>query len=192
MKGLKLSKISWLILSAGLFLVVLVSLGVTRSGQLSEQNRLENELSISTARVEKIEVTDMRPQLDELLRRVGDAESQRNEAAARLDQMIESVDVTDKFFAIAGHNNVQIGTISNSQLSSQSISGVNCVTISIGASISGDISDVIDFIISLNDGYTTGYVKSAQISTNVESSDNSTTTAPATATIQMIVYSYKG
>jgi len=189
MKGLKLSKTSWLILSAGIFLVILVSLGVTRSGQLKEQNRLEEELSISTLRVEKIEVTDMRPQLDELESRLDEAESQRNEAAARLNQMIDSVDVTDKFFAIAGYSNVQINTLSNSQLSLQKVNGVNCATISIGASISGDISDITDFIISLNDGYTTGYVQSAQISTGGESSDNNTSAA---ATIQMIVHSYEG
>ncbi len=193
MKGLKLGKTSWLILSAGIFLVILVSLGVTRSGQLKEQTRLEEELTISTARVEKIEVTDLRPQLDELERRLVEAESQRSEAAARLNQMIDSVDVTDKFFAIAGHSNVVINTISNSLLSSKSINGVNCATISIGASISGDISDIIDFIISLNDGYTTGFVQSAQINTSVESSDNGTPApAPATTSIQMIVYSYEG
>ena len=189
MKGLKLSKTSWLILSAGIFSVILVSLGVTRSGQLKEQNRLEEELTISTVRVEKIEMTDMRPQLDELERRLVEAESQRSEAAARLNQMIDSVDVTDKFFAIAGHSNVVINTISNSLLSPQSINGVNCATISIGAGISGDTSDIIDFIISLNDGYTTGYVQSAQINIGDESSDNNTL---ANASIQMIVYSYEG
>jgi hypothetical protein len=191
MKGIKLSKISWLILSAGLFLVILVSLGVTRSGQLKEQNRLEEELSISTARVEKIETTDMRPELDEALRRVDEAKSQRDEAAQRLNQMIESVDVTDKFFAIAGHNNIQVNTLSNTQLSSESVNGVNCATISIGASVSGDISDIMDFIISLNDGYTTGYVQSVQINTSVETSDNNTPT-PTTANLYMVIYSYEG
>jgi hypothetical protein len=191
MKGIKLSKISWLILSAGLFLVILVSLGVTRSGQLKEQNRLEEELSISTARVEKIETTDMRPEVDEALRRVDEAKSQRDEAAQRLNQMIESVDVTDKFFAIAGHNNIQVNTLSNTQLSSESVNGVNCATISIGASVSGDISDIMDFIISLNDGYTTGYVQSVQINTSVETSDNNTPT-PTTANLYMVIYSYEG
>jgi hypothetical protein len=133
----------------------------------------------------------MRPEVDEALRRVDEAKSQRDEAAQRLNQMIESVDVTDKFFAIAGHNNIQVNTLSNTQLSSESVNGVNCATISIGASVSGDISDIMDFIISLNDGYTTGYVQSVQINTSVETSDNNTPT-PTTANLYMVIYSYEG
>ncbi len=190
MKRIKISKISWLILSAGLFLVIMVSLGVTRSSQQKDQNRLEEELNLSTTRVDKIETEDMRPQLEDIQHRVDEAESLCIEAAQRLDQMIENVDVTDKFFAIAAHHDVQIDAMSNSRLSSQAVNGVELITASLGASVSGETSDIVDFIISLNDGYTTGYVQSAQININSESNDDGTTTT--TANIQMIVYSHEG
>ncbi len=189
MKRIKVSKITWLILSAGLFLVIMVSLGVTRSSQQKEQNRLEEELILSTARIEKLETAEMRPQLEDIQRRVNEAKSQCIEAAQRLDQMIESVDVTDKFFAIAAHHGIQVDTMSNSRLSSQVVNGVELITATLSASVSGETSDIIDFIISLNDGYTTGYVQSAQININCESSDHGIIT---TANIQMVVYSYKG
>jgi hypothetical protein len=34
MKGIKISKTGWIILSAGIFVVVLAGLGITRSGQV--------------------------------------------------------------------------------------------------------------------------------------------------------------
>ena len=46
MKGLKLSKTSWLILSAGVFIVVLAGLGLTRSQQMKEQTKVADELNL--------------------------------------------------------------------------------------------------------------------------------------------------
>ncbi len=193
MKGLKLSKTSWLILSAGIFVVVLGSLGVTRSQQLNEQNKLEEELNLSTARVEKMQTTDLRPQLEELQQKINESQSQLNEAKERFRQMIASVDVVDKFFAIAENCNVQINSISNSSISSNKFEGIECSSTSIGATVIGDTSDIIDFVISLNDGYTTGYVQSVQLNIPEESDeDDEDEDTSVTATIQMIIYSYEG
>ena len=54
MKLLKLSKTSWLILSAGVFIVVLGSLGIARSQQLQEKGTLDEELRLSTQTLEKL------------------------------------------------------------------------------------------------------------------------------------------
>ncbi len=187
MKGLKLTKTSWLILSAGIFIVVLVGLGLTRSQQLEEQTKLEEELTLSTMRVDKIQVTQLRPQLDELQQRISESESQLNEARDRLRQTVVSVDVTDKLFVIAEYCGVELQNVNTSMISSRVIEGIDCYTTSITATFAGELPDIIDFIISLNDGYTTGYVQSTQISIPDESSDNE-----PTADIQMVVYSYKG
>ena len=188
MKGLKLSKTSWLILSAGIFLVVLAGLGVTRSGQMKEQTRLGEELNISESRLEKTQVTSLQTQLGELQDRLEESESQLAEAKNRLRQTVLSVDVTDKFFEIAKYSDVVVMNMATSTIAKNTIAGVDCATISLGATITGDVTNIIDFIINLNKGYTSGYVKSAQISLNNISSEVSS----ASASIQMVVYSYKG
>ena len=188
MKGLKLSKTSWLILSAGIFLVVLAGLGVTRSGQMKEQTKLGEELSVSESRLEKIQLTSLQTQSVELQDRLEEGESQLAEVKTRLRQTVLSVDVTDKLFEIAKYSEVTIMNLTTSTIAKNNIAGVDLATISLSATIIGDADKIIDFIINLNTGYTTGYVKSAQINLNNESSEESS----AKASIQMVVYSYEG
>jgi len=188
MKGLKLSKTSWLILSAGIFLVVLAGLGVTRSGQVKEQSRLEEELSISESRLEKMELTSLQTQMGKLQDQLDESESQLAEVKTRLRQTILSVDVTEKFFEVAKYSEAVVMTMGTSTIAKNTIAGVDCFTISLSATVTGDLNNMVDFIINLNQGYTTGYVKSVQISLNNISSEVSS----GTANIQMITYSYKG
>lgn len=187
MKGLKLSKTSWLILAAGVFIVALAGLGVTRSQQLKEQTHLDEELSLSTMRVDSIQVADLRPQLEELQQRIEESEAQLIEAKDRLRQTVVSADVTDKFFVIAEYCGVKIMNLATTKNSIKAVKGVSCTTISITTTVEGEVSSIIDFIISLNDGFTTGNVQSAQISIPEDSANNE-----PSASVQMVVYSYEG
>lgn len=187
MKGLKFSKTGWLILSAGIFVVILAGLGVTRSQQLTEQTKLEEELSLSTMRVDTIQVSHLRPQLEELQQRLDESESQLNEVQDRLRQTVVSVDVTEKFFAIAEYCDVVIQNLTNTTISTDTIQNINCYETSISATVTGELEDIVDFLIGLNEGYTTGYVQSTQISIPDESSDKQ-----PSANFQIVVYSYEG
>lgn len=187
MKGLKLSKTSWLILSAGIFIVILAGLGVTRSQQLKQQTQLEEELNLSTMRVDKIQTAELRPQLEELRQRVEESEAQLQEAKDRMNQTVESADVTEKFFVIAEYSGVEIMTLTTTAISTYKLQGIECNTISINTLVEGELPNIIDFIISLDEGFTTGNVETAQIIIPEESSDE----AP-TANVQMIVYAYEG
>ena len=53
---MKLSKASWIILSIGAFIVVIVSLSITRYQQLRAQDQLDEELSMAEMRLEKLQV----------------------------------------------------------------------------------------------------------------------------------------
>ncbi|MBA7638737.1 hypothetical protein ES703_46393 [subsurface metagenome] len=187
MKGLKLSKTSWLILSAGIFVVVLAGLGVTRSQQLKEQSTLEEKLGLSTTRVNTIQVSHLRPQLEELQQKLDESESQLNEVRDRLRQTVVSVDVTEKYFAIAEYCDVVIQNVNTTTISSDVIEGINCSKISISSTVTGEVENIIDFLISVNEGYTTGYVQSVHISIPDESGDSE-----PSASFQIVVYSYEG
>lgn len=184
---LKLSKTSWLLLSAGIFVVVLAGLGVTRSQQLKEQTQLEEELTLSTMKVDTIQVSHLRPQLDELQQRLDESITQLSEVQDRLRQTVLSVDIAEKYFAIAEYCDVVISNISTTTISTASIGGIAVSSASIGASVSGELDNIIDFLIGLNEGYTTGYVQSVQIGIPDESTD----TLPS-ASFQMVIFSYEG
>lgn len=204
MKGIKLSKTGWLILSAGVFVVILAGLGVTRSQQMREQNRMNEELSLSETRLDKLDITDMRRQLEDLDQKVQEGESQLDDARERLHQTIVSVDVTDEFFKIAEYSGVTVMSLSTSAIASNELEGIGLQTIALSAQVEGDFEKIIDFVINLNNGYATGYVESAQINIPIpeaapaegEEAGEDEIVAPVeestSVAIQMLVYSYEG
>jgi len=105
---LKLSKTSWLILSAGIFLVVVAGLGLTRSQQLQEQGQLGEELSIAEMRLSNFQVSELRQQQEELQRHLDENIVQLTAAKDILSQTVESISVTDEFFQIAQYCDVTL------------------------------------------------------------------------------------
>lgn len=164
MKGMKLSKTSWLILSAGVFVVVLVGLGLTRSQQLKEQTKVTEELSVSAARLENLQTAELRQQMEGLQSKLEENAGQMKTAQDRLRQTVVSVDVIDEFYGIADFNNVLVKGISNSKISQTKYGEVKYDTTSISATIEGTQADIINFVISLNKGFTTGFVENVSLS----------------------------
>jgi hypothetical protein len=187
MKGLKLSKTSWLILSAGVFIVILAGLGLTRSQQLSEQTLLDEALDSSTSRLNMLDVSQLELEEAELKQRLDETKVEFDEVKDRLRQTVVSVDVTDELFRIAEYSNVEISTMTSSPQSNANLGSVPCLLTTFSANVKGTTSDLIDFVINLNSGYTTGIVRSVNISIPEDTeSDN------ATAAISMSVYTYEG
>jgi hypothetical protein len=209
MKGVKLSKTSWLILSGGVFVVILAGLGVTRSQQLQERNRMNEELSLSETRLDKMDITDLRRQSEDLRQQVDEVRTQLDEAKGRLRQTVVSVDVTDELFKIAGYSGVTITSMTTSTISSKELEGIGLSTMSLTVQAKGDLDKIVDFVVNLNNDYATGYVKSAQITVPLLDGEpaevsgeaagdegGGATGGPAESgvavAIQMVVYSYEG
>lgn len=187
MKNLKLSKTSWLILSAGIFLVMLAGLGITRSGQIKQQDKLAADLSTSQLRLDKLDTTQLKLQSDELQQQLTDSQQQLIGAKDKLRQKINSVDVTDKLFEVANYYSVNVTIMGTTSIAQQPYQGIPCSVISVSASADGMLSDIINFIDGLNNNFSTGYVESAQMQV-ADSSSNDT----SSASISLIVYSYEG
>jgi hypothetical protein len=192
MKGLKLSKTSWLILAAGVFLVVLAGLGLTRSQQMKEQTQLNDEVNLAEKLLGTLQTETLSQQLENLRVKVEEGEAQLQEAQARLDQSVISVDVTDEFFKIAEYCSVNVTSMSTTMISQINYEGVAFSTISLAANIIGDEENIINFINSLNNSYATGNVQAAQISIQTAIGGGEVPAGGDTATVSMIVYSYEG
>jgi hypothetical protein len=184
---LKISKTSWLILSAGIFIVVITALGLTRSQQLKEQSQLDEELSVAEMRLGSLEVKQLRQQHDELLGRLDESNVQLTMAKDGLRQTVESIDVTDEFFKIAQSCDVEISSITTSGIQIENLEAISCAMITLGAVVKGEVPNIINFVISLNSDFTTGVVKSVQISI-----PNTADEKDSTINMQMVVYAYKG
>lgn len=205
MKGLKLSKASWLILSAGVFIVILAGLGLTRSQQMKEQVKAADELNLTQKRLASVQTAPLSQQLESLKAKVDENQALLKDAQARLHQTVVSVDVTDEFFQIATYCSVNITNLSTTTIAQTKYGDITFSTTSISATVTGEKNNIINFIISLNNGYVTGNVQSAQVTFENEpgtgdtsqqggGSDGDATlgTGGATASVNMLIYSYEG
>jgi hypothetical protein len=184
MNNLKLSKASQLMLSAGVFIIILAGLGITNSRQMQEKGQLDEQLYISQERLEKLTVSELQEQLKTLEEKTNVDEEQIYGAREILQQSIESVDVTDRFFVIAEQSSVNVTGLSTTVITKTPLEAIICSTISLSAAVTGNVTDLVQFIINLNGGYVSGYVDSAQIVIPGACED-----AEPMANIQMIAYS---
>lgn len=187
-KLLKLSKTSWICLSAGIFVVVVGSLGLTRSQQLREQVQIEEELSIAEKRISNLQVKQLRQKQEELQEKLDESLIQLKAAEDSIRQPVESIDVIDEFFTVAYSSGVKVMNISSSGVKSEKFEGITCSMITINAVVTGKVSDLIGFVISLNSDFTSGVVRSAQMSIKETSAEDGV----SSANLAMVVYAYEG
>jgi hypothetical protein len=183
---LKLSKTSWLILLAGIFVVLIAGLVVTRSKQLQEQSELRDELRVAEMRLSKLQVQQLQQQEDELQGKLDETIAQLVAAKDNLRPTVESIDVTEKFFAIAQSCGVEITNITSSGIKGEKLENVDCSMITLNAVATGEVPNLISFVIKLNNDFTSGIVNSARITIPGCSEDE------PSVSLMMAVYAYRG
>jgi hypothetical protein len=180
---MKISKASWMILAAGVFIIILAALGITRSGQVNEYEALSSNLTLLSSRISNFQTGNLQTQIDEYKEQLKDTQEQAAEARTKLEQTVISVDVAEKFYQIADYCEVIIKNLGTSTVSTQKFEAVNCETTSLSASINGKKEKITQFVIALNNNFSTGFVRAAQL--NFTDSEN------GTVNVQMIVYTRK-
>ena len=148
---------------------------------------MDEELSVIQKRLDNLQVTELQELQEELQQRLDESDIEFDEAKDRLRQPIASVDVTDKIFQIAEYSIVTIMSLSTTPISGGQLGSVDMSTISIVTSVVGHSSDVINFIININHGFTTGIVQMATIAIPEDEEEE-----PASGSLNVIIYSYKG
>ncbi len=188
MKSIKLSKTSWLILSAGVFIVVLAGLGVTRNQQMQQQSIAQEQLDLAETRLAKYDLTQLRYRVEELSRLIEEKKTEVEEAQKRLESTVVSADVVEQFYAIAEFSDVTVSNVSDTPISNSNLSGVGVQQTSLSSSVNGTLENIMDFIINLNHNFTTGYTVTAQIRVDGIPDDDDMQGA-ASCNLQVFVYS---
>ncbi len=181
---MKISKASWMILGAGVFIIVLAGLGLTRSGQIKAFDDLSANLSVSGARLNNLQTGQLQTEIDEYEEQLKDTLEQVNEVKEKLKQTVISFDVADKYYEIAAFCDVIVTNLSTTTISEQPYAGINCETVSLSSQVTGTPEDIIKFIIALNDTFVTGFIRAAQLTFNGDDG--------CTVTLQMSIYTTKG
>ena len=182
-----LSKTSWIILTVGISIIAFASLGFARAQQLHERNQLNEELSTAELRLNRLQLSQLSSQREELEKQLTESIAQLETTKTILSQPAESIAASSTLFNIAETCDVEITEISSSGLASGDLEGITCSVLPFTVRAEGVISSLMSFIFTLNDDFITGAVESVDISVS-----ENTTEERSSANIRLLIYTYKG
>lgn len=194
---LKLSKTAWFIIGLGIPALIIAGLVTMHSQKLDEKDQLAEELAKAQLRLNQFQMDQLYQQQQELDTEIADYDTQLAAVKAKLAQPIDSISSSDTLFRIAHGSGVEITGFSSPGPGPGDLNGISCTVNTFNISAEGTVLTLIDFVISLNNDLTTGLVRSVGMGISPASDNTSDNTSdgggmPATANIQLIIYSYQG
>ena len=212
---MKLGKIAWLILGIGIIIIALGSLYMLYRGQLAEQERLNDALSLAQATVPKLAVdrTNLESTLTELQDKLAQATSRLKTAKAAFPtSSVESIEVDELLFQIADAWDLDITSLTAEEPSVQivevevediDVADVTYSVTSFTVAVKGEVTDILDFIntIVTHEDFITATVEVVNITvpeplTEEEKEDLTEEEIEEkekpSATIQLVIYSFRG
>ncbi len=165
----------WIILGIAIFAVLAVLLLRTYSEQVTEQNELNDRLTIAEGRLPGLtaEKGDLQKQLTQ-------ARSLRDTSQAKYPQAVESIEYGEHLFEIAEKCNVTLASLSFPRPSGTKQGAVTYSVVSLSLPISGSLADIFEFIqtIRTDARFASTRVKSVSL-------------GGGSATISVDIYGYK-
>lgn len=183
---MKLSKTSWLLITIGVFVIVLVGLSVIRSQQVNQQNQMNEELNTAELKLNGLQTESLSQRRAELEQKLSQVTSQSETARKALSQPLGSIDVSDFLFDIAEANSVNITVLNSPGLASTELTGVTCTVLPLSASVKGNLADLASFITQLNEDLANSVIGSVTINVPEASKES------PSASIELVIYTYQG
>ena len=203
---MKISKVTWIFLFLGILIIAGASLGMAQSQLSAERDRLQQELSQAQQRLALIHNEDLMNRQKELESQVRASQSQIESVRSKLTSSEDSISATELILETARNFAVAVVSISSSGTASEDLAGIRMVTLSIGIEVKGEIDKIKDFAIDLSRQFPTCVVKEVQIKSEWRSdtefagepesenpeSQSETALYPASGTISLVIYNYRG
>ena len=107
---MRLSKIAWLILGAGVFIIGMVLLVMLYSNQASDEEQMEQSLAEAQALLPQLmaQSEDWQNQLNELQSQLAEEGSALEQSMERFPETAESIEYSEELFMIAHDHNLEV------------------------------------------------------------------------------------
>lgn len=182
---MKLSKVSWLFLIIGVFVIAIVALGAVRSRQIVEQRQLNQELFSAQTKLNGLQIEQLTVKKTALEKQLNDTRAQSKTDRELLSQPIDSLEIGNTLFRLATTYGVQVAEVTSAGTSAVNLEGVKGMALSINTKVRGDVTPLVRFISQLNNELKTGVVKQADITIPAAAGEK------PTANIQLAIYTYQ-
>ena len=184
---MKVSKKILIYIAIGAYVIVLASFGYVTSQTLSEKTKVEEELAVAQANLERANPERLTKQKTDLEGQLAQVTGQYEALKDIFSQPIGNVAASSIVFDIAEAKGVEVIELTTPEASVDSLENVTCSVVALNTTVEGDERDLVAFITSLNSYLTTGVIKSIDMVIPEPGS-----TAEPTATVQLVIYSYQG
>ncbi len=185
---MKISKIGYVILAAGVMGIAFASLGMTHSQQSTEINQLDKERSLAQMKLDRIQLDPLYTKLNNLLAAAKETQRLTVETTNSLITPLDSITFTDLLFRTAENANVVLEEIDSPNISGEPLAGVPCDVLPLSITASGQMPDLVQYVQDLGDTFNTGMVREVNLLADNTTAEN----VHYKAAIRMNVYTYRG
>ena len=196
---MKLSKKSLLVITAGIFVIALIGLGMVHYQQVQQHNQLNEELTLAQMKLNGFQLAQLSDQQGELEEQLSQATSQFEAVKAMLSQPVGNIAASSILFDFAEAHELEVTEMTSSGPVTENLEEVTCSVISLTAKVEGDVHNLVSFVAKLNSHFTTGVVKSVEINIpettdegEGEGEEEEQEKEKASADIQLVVYTHQG
>ncbi len=188
MKKLNLGKTSRIILIAGVFILVIGGLGYNRFQQAGQQALADEELANAGIRLQQFDNVALEATLVDLQEQLALRKQEVEQSLETLDNSVISADVAEGFYKAAAAKGVTVDLFSSTEISQSVIQGTEVKQTNMSATVSASLADLMDFVISLNNSFTSGYVTEVRFSCEANGYTGASLDSPTIVNLAMIVY----
>jgi hypothetical protein len=176
---MKLTKTSWIILIVGVLAIAAGCLGWIYSQQLDKQKQIDTQLSAAQKKLALIKLDELNSQQEQLNQQIEQLNALLAEKKARLQATGNSIDTTNAILEDAKSHRIDIQSLTSPGRGGEQLAGTDMDTLAIDLQFTGNINDIVNFAISLNEKYPTSIENLVQMN-RVEPSPTPTPTATPT------------
>jgi hypothetical protein len=160
---MKISKASLIILIIGILIIVACCLGWIYLQKLDQQKQLESNLEGAKKNLALIKYDDLNSQKDLLSQQIEELNNRLAATQDRLKSQEDSINATDAILEDAKSHGIDILNMRSQGKSKDSLSGIDFDALSIEVDFAGNIHDISNFAISLNEKFPTSIESLVQI-----------------------------
>jgi hypothetical protein len=187
---MKFTKTGLIIFIVCILVIAAACLGWVYSQKLEKQKQLETQLVEANKKLALITFDDVNLQKDQINQKVKDLNAQMASIKTRLITSEDSIDATNAILQDAKSHNIDILNITSPGTSNTTMLGVTLDQLSIELALVGNIQDIADFAVSLNERFPASIESLIQLDrkgTNSTPSPSDDTTIPTSTPTPTVI-----
>lgn len=174
------------IIGIGVYVIAFAAFAYMLFGKLGEQSKVDDELALAEANLERTDADRLSAQIAELEDQLAQIISESETLRDMMSQEKSQIAASTITFNVAAKNYVDVIDLNSKISYKQQLENLPCIVVPLEAIVEGNVEDIVNFVTQLNTTITTGVIKSV----NLNIPEPSTGIKP-TATISLLIYNYQ-